>query len=65
MLCEPSGWWTAELFLPAGDHLFNYLVDGSIWLADFAASGVKSNGYGGWVSQLHVEPKTAAVRLAA
>lgn len=67
MLREPSGWWTAEVALKAGDHLFNYLVDGSVWLADYAASGVKANGYGGWVSQLHVGAPAGqrALRLAA
>lgn len=66
MLREPSGWWTAEVELKSGDYLFNYLVDGSAWLADYAASGVKANGYGGWVSQLHVgAPAERALRLAA
>lgn len=68
MLREPSGWWTTEVDLAPGDYLFNYLVDGSVWLADYAASGVKPNGFGGWVSQLHVSESTRArppLRIAA
>jgi hypothetical protein len=40
--------------LTPGDHDFSYLVNGSHWLADYAATGVKRNGFGGWVSQVHV-----------
>lgn len=64
MLREPSGWWIARTDMDPGDHLFSYLVDGSAWMADYAASGVKANGYGGWVSQLHV-PGASGLRLAA
>jgi len=59
MLREPSGWWIAQVEMASGDHLFSYLVDGSAWMADYAASGVKANGYGGWVSQLHVDAANA------
>jgi 1,4-alpha-glucan branching enzyme len=75
MAKEDTGWWSATVPLVPGDHEFNYLVDGSFWLADYAASGVKRNGYGGWVSQISVEafaaespvriPRRAAVRAAA
>lgn len=51
---DAAGWWVVELDLTPGDHLFNYLVDGSAWVPDYAASGIKANGFGGWVSQLHV-----------
>ena len=57
MAREHTGWWTTTLApeaLPAGDHDFSYLVNGSHFLADYAASGVKRNGYGGWVSQISV-----------
>ncbi|MCC6320186.1 MAG: hypothetical protein IT438_01975 [Phycisphaerales bacterium] len=60
MLREPTGWWTARVELPPDDHLFSYLIDGATWMADYAASGVRANGYGGWVSQLHV-PQQATV----
>lgn len=56
MTREDTGWWTAAVPLPEGDHDFCYLVNGSTWLADYAASGVKRNSFGGWVSQLHVPP---------
>lgn len=56
---EDTGWWTATLELAPGDHDFSYLVNASTWIADYAASGVKRNGFGGWVSQIHVaEPAT-------
>ena len=61
---EGAGWWVARADLNAGDHDFSYLVNGSAWLADYAASGVRRNGYGGWVSQIHV-PATVVVRQAA
>jgi len=61
---ENPGWWSATVPVGCGEHLFCYLVDGSIWLADYAAHGVRLNDYGGWVSQLRitavtVEPKPA------
>lgn len=65
MLREPSGWWIAKIPMAPGDHLFSYLVDGAVWMADYAASGVKANGYGGWVSQLHVPAAERELRLAA
>ena len=67
MLREPSGWWVSRVEMHTGDHLFSYLVDGATWLADYAASGVRANGFGGWVSQLHVhapEPVIATRGLA-
>jgi 1,4-alpha-glucan branching enzyme len=51
---EDTGWWSVEVDVGPGDHDFSYLVNGSHWVADYAASGVRRNGYGGWVSQLHV-----------
>ncbi len=55
---EDTGWWTAKVELPAGDHDFSYLVDDSVWMPDYAASGVKRNPFGGWVSQIHVPVST-------
>lgn len=51
---ESTGWWTVTTNLTPGDHDFSYLVDHATWLPDYAASGVKRNGFGGWVSQIHV-----------
>lgn len=53
---EPSGdgWFGAEVRIGAGDHEFQYLIDGEHWMADFGAFGVRLNEYGLWVSQLHV-----------
>lgn len=62
---EHSGWWTARLDLPPGDHDFSYLVDGSTWLPDYAASGVRRNGFGGWVSQVVVPAARRALARAA
>jgi hypothetical protein len=55
---DPSGdgWWTIELELPVGDHEFQYLIDRSTRLADYAANGVRLNSFGQWVSLLTVEP---------
>jgi 1,4-alpha-glucan branching enzyme len=53
---EHPGWWDITVNVEPGEHQFCYLVDGAIWLADYAAHGVKLNGYGGWISRLHVAP---------
>jgi 1,4-alpha-glucan branching enzyme len=59
---EHPGWWSVRLPVPPGTHQFCYLVDGAIWLADYAADGVSQNLYGGWVSRLHV-PETDTLPL--
>jgi 1,4-alpha-glucan branching enzyme len=56
---EPPGWWTATVCLAVGDHTFCYLVDGQLWMPDYAANGVKRNEYGNWVSQLAVPGRDA------
>lgn len=48
------GWWEAAVAIDAGEHEFCYLVDNSVWLADYAAHGVKLNSYGSWTSRLSV-----------
>lgn len=53
------GWWSAEVDIPPGDHDFGYLVDGNIWLADYAAHGIHSDRSGRWLSRLHVDPAPA------
>ncbi len=53
------GWWEVTAEVPTGEHQFCYLVDGAIWLADYAAHGVKLNGYGGWTSRLCVTAERA------
>ncbi len=65
LLRDSSGWWFVRLDLTAGDHDFSYLVDGSTWLPDYAASGVRRNGYGGWVSQVVVAARGVQARQAA
>lgn len=57
---EHPGWWSVRLPVPPGTHQFCYLVDGAIWLADYAADGVSQNLYGGWVSRLQI-PDTEEV----
>lgn len=66
MVREDTGWWSVSLDLEDGEHDFSYLVDASTWLADYAASGVKRNGFGGWVSQLQVghDGRRADVQVA-
>ncbi len=58
------GWWEVDVAVPPGEHQFSYLVDGSVWIADYAAHGVKLNSYGGWTSCLSVRAD-AAVPAAA
>lgn len=65
MAREGPGWWSVTAEVPPGEHLFSYLVDGSIWLADYAAHGVKLNGYGGWVSRLCMHAEESAKSLVA
>lgn len=60
MIREETGWWMAKVDLGPGDHDFSYLVNGSVWLPDYAASGVKRNSFGGWVSQIHVSEVSAS-----
>lgn len=62
-----EGWWTLRLHLPPGEHEFQYLIDDEIWLADYAAHGVKRNRDGAWVSLLTLEGQAvppAAKRVA-
>lgn len=58
-LIEP-GWWEIIAEVPEGEHEFCYLVDSSIWLADYAAHSVRLSGYGGWVSRLVVRDAAVA-----
>jgi 1,4-alpha-glucan branching enzyme len=53
---QEPGWWELVAELPVGEHEFCYLVDNKVWLADYAASGVRLTGDGGWVSKLLVHP---------
>jgi hypothetical protein len=62
---DGDGWWEARAPIPTGDHLFSYVVDGGSWLPDYAAHGIKANGFGGWVSQLCVAGERAAMATAA
>ena len=64
---DGAGWWTVVMELPPGDHEFMYLIDGCWHLADFAASGVRFDEYGQWLSLLHVpapEPVAPVTRPA-
>lgn len=56
MTRQEPGWWELVCAVPEGTHEFCYLVDSSVWLADYAAHGVTLAGYGGWVSRLVVRP---------
>lgn len=54
MVRDDEGWHAVTVSLRSGDYEFQYLMDGSVWLADYAAGGVRMNEFGTWVSQLHV-----------
>ncbi len=58
-----DGWWRIDLEIEPGDHSFQYVVNGHDWVADFAASGVERNGFGCWVSQLYVKPRSSRPML--
>lgn len=45
-----DGWWSASTDLCAGEHEFCYLVDGQIWMPDYAAGGIRRNASGRWIS---------------
>lgn len=62
---ESSGWWVADVEVAAGEYHFCYLVDSSIFLADYAAHGVKLNQYGGWISRVMVDSVTAKPEMVA
>lgn len=61
---EDTGWWTVTTDLPPGDLDFSYLVNATQYLADYAASGVKRNSFGGWISQIHVKPACGSLAAA-
>lgn len=65
MTRESTGWWSATAEIPAGEHDFSYLVNGASWVADYAASGVRRNAFGGWVSQLYVAEPAVEVTVRA
>jgi 1,4-alpha-glucan branching enzyme len=66
MVREHPGWWEAIVAVENGEHQFSYLVDGAIWLADYAAHGVKLNSYGSWTSRLSIaKVDSASSRLPA
>lgn len=55
-----SGVWAATLSLPAGQHLYSFVVDGRRWVADPTAPGV-DDGFGRRNSVLAVTPRGARV----
>ena len=55
MESQGDGWWAASVPLEPGDYEFVYFVDGWDRIPDYAATGVKMNGFGQWVSVLTVE----------
>ena len=60
-----DGWFEAELSISPGEHEFQYLIDGTRWLADYAAAGVRMTDEGAWLSILQIAPKSPAIRFAA
>ena len=67
MTRDAQGWWRLRLALPPGEYRFKYVVDGTMWEADFAAYGVEMCKVGGWNSVLYIaQPaRRAALHLAA
>ena len=58
---EP-GWWTGSIKVEPGEHEFQYVIDNHEWIADYAASGVRRNAFGLWVSLLYVPKVVIPVR---
>ena len=58
---EADGWWSITLQLPPGDHEFQYRIDGSEWLGDFAAHGVRLNDFEQWLGLIHIPAQHAEV----
>lgn len=61
---DEAGWWTASVDLYGGAYEFQYLIDGRVWLTDFAAGGVRRNLFGIWVSVLTVAAEAGAPQAA-
>lgn len=56
---DERGWWHIRLALTPGKHRFKYVVDGSIWEADYASYGVENDKHGGWNSVIWVDTPAA------
>ncbi|MFN9131378.1 MAG: glycogen-binding domain-containing protein [Phycisphaerales bacterium] len=54
----PPGWWEIEFPLPVGNHQFCYMVDESIFVADYGAHGVSMDRSGRWLSAVKVTTST-------
>lgn len=54
---RPDGWWEHGGQLASGEHEFQYLIDRSWWLADYAAMGVRYTEHGVWSSLLMIDPR--------
>ncbi len=61
---DEDGWWRIRMALPPGEYRFKYVVDGSLWEADFAAYGVEMSRLGGWTSVLYL-PAGASTQAPA
>ena len=56
---DEHGWWHLRMAIEPGEYKFKYVIDDSVWEADFAAYGVEMCKIGGWTSVLYV-PEQAA-----
>lgn len=57
---DHDGWWSASATLGAGEHEFCYLVDGQIWMPDYAAGGIRRNASGRWISLVTIPERSLA-----
>lgn len=62
---DAGGWWRLRLEMPAGEYRFKYLVDGTLWEADYASYGVENDRHGGWTSVMWIAEREPAVRISA
>jgi hypothetical protein len=52
-----SGVWSATVPLPVGEHRYEFVVDGTQWVADPTAHDIVDDGFGGRNSVIVVGPK--------
>lgn len=53
----PDGIWSVTVALPVGEHRYDFVVDGTHWVADPTAHAQVADGFGGTNSVIVVGPK--------
>jgi len=53
-----GGLWELRLQPAPGEHLFRYLIDGTVWLLDGAAHGSRQSARGYEMSRVWIPPRS-------